>query len=32
LAFGGKVHPQFSEVLNATVMWLDRHLKSGTDK
>jgi acetyl esterase/lipase len=25
---GGKSHPQFAEVLDATVIWLDRHLKA----
>jgi len=31
-SMGGKAHPQFAEVLNETVIWLDRHLKSGTDR
>lgn len=29
---GGKAHPQFAEVLNETVLWLDRYLKNGADK
>jgi len=25
---GGKPHPQFPEILNETVLWLDRHLRA----